>query len=1081
MGLTVAFLVLVKRLPAVLFCLAVCLVAFESSSALAETNYWTALDPSRLSSTCLAADPLTTSTVYAAGPGGVWKTTDSGRTWQYSSYGLRGPVTGLVPHPSSPGLLYASTGSGVFRTTDAGVRWTPIGNIEERRVDRLEIDHKDPHNLYAIAEGLETELLKSTDDGLSWTKLSLPQAASGTVYPLRIAVHPQDSQLLLLACWQGLFRSTDQGASWRSAGTWQDNRPTAFAFDPQDAGRIYAGASRGVWISTDKGDTWVKSGNDTMQEISTMVVDPANSSILYAGSHNSFVLDGGLWKSTDRGITWVTELKDLTATPIEDLLIDRSKPSRLWFATYQGLFLSEDSAMSWKPTTEGALRSGVILFAIAPSDSRVIYAAGSAGLVRSQDGGISWTPVSSYNALEPTRPFAIAVEPGNPQVVYVAGTQFLYRSDDGGQSWKVIGGIRADQIHINPANPQHVYVRDISRALRRSTDRGEIWITSKSDVSAIAFDPADSKRVYATGPDGIYRSTDAGLIWTYIPESAVTGYPTDLLVDPSDASSLWAASINKSGAPEIWNSADRGKTWFRRSVFPRGEIDHLVASPHSPLVLYASLPDGFSRSGDRAKTWVRFDHGAVAVRSEENCATALFALDPENASRLLAPSSQGLCHLVVSPSIHFPWAAADEAEYSTGLTLVNLSSVPLEVRLEAREPDGRLASGEGIENPKTLKLNPEEQTAAQVSELFGPLSANAFRGWVRAFIDREPVTAFFSIFSPDLKVLDTVDASQRLYASVIFPVIEENGETVLTVANPHPRAALTHFQLTDPAGVVKKEVARVVPADGRMAVAVGDLFGSGTEASDYVRAYSDLPLAFLELFGQHGRSVAGLNGLAASFSSPILIPQFVVGNSEVRSTLDLIASSTLPIPVTVTLRSDGGTVVGATVVNVGTAKTRLTGEQLFPSLAGQSITGYLELRQKDSLYEWQAAVTFEDAAGSRFLTALPSVTTPRSEYILSHLASDAGFFTGIAVVNPNNQATEVTIEVYAPDAQLLGSRTMLIPPNGRISKLLSEWVPVLQGVSIHGGYARLRSTQPVACFGVFAPSDLSSYAVVPAQ
>jgi len=1076
----VTFWSLCRRLDAArpfLFGLALWLSSF---SLAAERNYWTALDPARLRSTSLAADPFNSSEVYAAGPIGVCRTTDRGHTWQSCSYGLRGPVTALAAHPTSPGSFYAATYSGVFRTTDGGARWAPVGGIEDRRLEDIEIDPQDPRNLYAIAGGLDSALLKSTDGGLSWSPLTVPMSAAGPVYPIRIAVHPQDSQLLLLAAWQGLFRSTDAGTTWSSVGTWQDNRPLVFAFDRSDASRIYAGANRYVWISTDRGETWRQTGDESMQGISAIAVDPSNPSNLYLSLASSLVSEGHLRKSTDRGETWAPLLAGSPWGAVRDLLVDRSTPSRLWFATDDGLLLSEDAAVSWKPTTEGASESGLYNFTVDPSDSRTIYAANSSGLVRSEDGGISWSPINSYNALEYTAPTVIAIEPGNSDVIYVAGSQVIYRTDDRGATWEVVAGIRAHQILINPANPRHLYILDISNTLKRSTDRGEIWITSKLNVSAVAFDPTVSSLVYATGPDGIYRSADSGLIWTYIEASYGIGYPTHLLVDPSDSSSLLAGTVNKSGDAEIWAGADRGDSWTRRVVFPRGQIHRLVADPRSPLVLYASLNQGFSRSADGGRTWVLLDHGAASGDPEERCYPGLFAFDTENPWRLLAPSSRGLYEFLVAPSINFPWAASDGV-CSTGLTFVNLSNDPLQIRLEAREADGNLASGPGIQNPMTLNLDRGEQTAAQLDELFGPLSGKDFQGWVRAFIDHEPAPSFFSVFSPDLQVLDTIDAGQTLRPFAFLPIIHESGNTLINLVNPHPRAALAQIQLIGDDGITRKEITRIIPAEGRISFSPDEFFGVETAPSDYVRASADLPLAFFALFDDRNRRLAGLNGVSLTLSSPILIPQFVVGHPAVRSTLHLIGSLTNPAPVIATVRSDNGSIAGSTVLDLGMGKKRLTGEELFPGLAGKSFTGYLELRPRETGQEWQAAVTFEDPDGSRFLTALPSVSAPSSEYVLSHLASDASFFTGIAVVNRNNQPTEVTIDVYRPDGQPLGSATLAVPANGRISKVLTEWLPELQGKAIYGGYARVRSTQPVACFGVFGPYDLSSYAAVPAQ
>ncbi len=73
-------------------------------------------------------DPTQPKTLYIGGPGGVWKSPDSGQTWTAINTGLASlNIRALAMSPRDSHLLYAGTnGSGLYRSTDAGATWTPL-------------------------------------------------------------------------------------------------------------------------------------------------------------------------------------------------------------------------------------------------------------------------------------------------------------------------------------------------------------------------------------------------------------------------------------------------------------------------------------------------------------------------------------------------------------------------------------------------------------------------------------------------------------------------------------------------------------------------------------------------------------------------------------------------------------------------------------------------------------------------------------------------------------------------------------------------------------------------------------------
>jgi acetyl esterase/lipase/photosystem II stability/assembly factor-like uncharacterized protein len=80
----------------------------------------------------LIFDPFDSSTIYAAVvPGGVWRSTDGGQTWQQISAGMdpNEPIYEIVADSNRNGVLYVSSGaSGAFYTTDGGQTWLKISD-----------------------------------------------------------------------------------------------------------------------------------------------------------------------------------------------------------------------------------------------------------------------------------------------------------------------------------------------------------------------------------------------------------------------------------------------------------------------------------------------------------------------------------------------------------------------------------------------------------------------------------------------------------------------------------------------------------------------------------------------------------------------------------------------------------------------------------------------------------------------------------------------------------------------------------------------------------------------------------------
>ena len=97
--------------------------------------------------------------------GGVWKTTDFGRTWfPIFDDQPTGSIGDVVVSPSNPDVLYVgsgeglqrpdlSVGDGMYKSTDGGKSWINTGLKDGQQIGGLAIDPKNENRVFAAALG----------------------------------------------------------------------------------------------------------------------------------------------------------------------------------------------------------------------------------------------------------------------------------------------------------------------------------------------------------------------------------------------------------------------------------------------------------------------------------------------------------------------------------------------------------------------------------------------------------------------------------------------------------------------------------------------------------------------------------------------------------------------------------------------------------------------------------------------------------------------------------------------------------------------------------------------------------------
>lgn len=233
----------------------------------------------------------------------------------------------------------------------------------------------------------------------------------------------------------------------------------------------------------------------------------------------------------------------------------------LFKATASELYRSSDDGNKWNPVALPPATGPVAAITVSPAQPSIVYVAGrNTGVLRSEDGGRDWT--RRNHGLPSHEVVALAAHATQPETVYayIRGSG-IFRSQDGGGHWKLMDrGPREPVVgfvHSNmPGSMQTGWLfAATANGVRRSMDCFCGWQPAgplKGAIDAIAWDPAQSRRVYAASPAGLFISNDGGEQWAQT--AAPPGNITALTVSSSGL--LYAAS-----GGTVFCSRDQGKSW----------------------------------------------------------------------------------------------------------------------------------------------------------------------------------------------------------------------------------------------------------------------------------------------------------------------------------------------------------------------------------------------------------------------------------------------------------------------------------------------------------------------------------------
>jgi 7,8-dihydropterin-6-yl-methyl-4-(beta-D-ribofuranosyl)aminobenzene 5'-phosphate synthase len=562
--------------------------------------------PAQIGIAAAAVAPGDPSVIYLAAyePGGLYRSADSGESWQAINAGVEGlaPLA-IAVHPQNPDRAWVGTMAGSYLTTDGGQSWRPMAGLPSVPIYTLAVT-PDGYTLYAGGEA--TGIGHSDDGGRTW---EVSQAGDGPGTVLSLATAP-DGSLLAGIAGHGVWRSQGQGEPWQ-----QDKGEPAQAhvalLSVMDGDRWYALGEGSLYLSSDQGQSWQRIGPASFEALS-FAAEPGPAGRLYLGSKGN-----GLAVSTDGGQSWVLTGGEFRHADITCLVADPVTPGRAFLGTrYNGLYRTDDGGVSWALVSAGIGQAMISALAQDPASPHVLYAGALDGIYRSDDGGAQWRLVSGAMG----KLFVQSLATGSTGEQIYAGTRSgIFISQDGGTTWRWAeddtGDIAIFDLQVDPHDSDRIYAGSWGHNVLLSTDGGQTWSPihhglETLSVHAFAVSPDDSRILYAGTVEAIYHSTDGGQSWQATPLTTRPLTTLALVIDPANPSRGYAGTTEG-----VYLGTEGGRTWQ-----PAGHeslsvtVTALAVNPGSTdTILTGTEHHGLYRSTDSGASWQPWGMEAASV------------------------------------------------------------------------------------------------------------------------------------------------------------------------------------------------------------------------------------------------------------------------------------------------------------------------------------------------------------------------------------------------------------------------------------------------------------------------------------
>jgi len=598
--------------------------------------------------------------------GGVWKTTDYGRTWQpVFDQQPTGSIGDVAVAPSNPNVIYAgsgegiqrpdlSVGDGVYKSTDAGKTWTNTGLSDAQQIGGVAIDPNDENKVFVAALGhpygpnSERGVYRTTNGGKTWEKVLYKDENTGAI---QVTIDPSNSNIIYADMWagrqgpwengqwqgpeSGLFKSTDGGTTWVKL---TNGLPTianglgriGFCVSASNSKRLYACVDAtkggGLYRSDDGGESWTEQSTDERlwergSDFAECKVDPKNPDVVY-------IANVVTWKSIDGGKSWTAIRGAPGGDDYHRLWINPEHPEIILLVSDQGAEITVNGGDTWsswynQPTAQ---------FYHVSADNAFPYnvyggqqESGSVGIAsRGNDGQITfreWHPVGAEEY------GYVAADPLNPDIIYGGKlTKFDKRTGQVQNISPQIGRggkyrfLRTAPVIFSPVDNKTLFYA--GNVLFKTLDGGNSWAVISPDLTRTTWDVPESVGIYST--DNLKKMPQRGVIYTVAPShksinTIWIGTDDGLIQKTADGGKSWKNIT----PPEI-------TSWNKVSLIDAGHFDDQTAYAAINKIRLDDMNPYIYRTHDGGKTWKKIVKGLPAapvnaVREDPLCKGLLFA------------------------------------------------------------------------------------------------------------------------------------------------------------------------------------------------------------------------------------------------------------------------------------------------------------------------------------------------------------------------------------------------------------------------------------------------------------------------
>jgi photosystem II stability/assembly factor-like uncharacterized protein len=555
---------------------------------------------------------------------GVFKTADGGKTWQKVFY--KSPRTGvwdLVMDPSNPEVLYASmwqrirrkwsdprvepgyNEGGVYKTTDGGKTWADAGTglpaPQYRGRIGIDVARSNPKVLYAFVDNYEPGRPPLPNEHDAYERpVNEPRIKAAEVY-----------------------RSDDAGESWQKVSPSNEfmtghSGTYGWVFgqirvDPNDENRIFT-LGLGLNVSIDGGKTFATFANSRSihGDHHGLWIDPRDSKVIYD------VNDGGFYASTDNGQNWKFAVA-AGGSQFYNVVVDQSTPPWIYgsiqdVGSRRGRLTIDEARRIEAVAYEGAPGGEGSHQAVDPKNPNIVYSHSFYGRFQRTDLAIA-APQRGRRGqgAQPPPPAApagpqrvtnirppdeglraqwmapVVLSPHDPNTVYL-GFQYVYRSTTRGDSWERISP------DLSGNDPKQMLPRSSSEIPYQT-------------IVALEESPRVKGLIYAGTDDGkLHVTTDAGKTWTELTANVPTRKWYSRVVPSQHADNT--VFVTQRGredddfAPYVYKSTDGGKTFTSLAGnIPAGPVNVIREDPTNPNMLYVGTDFGAFVTTDGGRVW----------------------------------------------------------------------------------------------------------------------------------------------------------------------------------------------------------------------------------------------------------------------------------------------------------------------------------------------------------------------------------------------------------------------------------------------------------------------------------------------